>query len=547
MGFKNKLFKTVISLALVTATAVTGIGCGDNGGGGEGNRTEDATKTVLRVAHYNGGFGNDWLDKAIARFEDKYATYVNPTTGKTGVQVLFDDTAKNAISVDLAGNNHVVINESVDIYQEYSKLLDISDIFDDELEGDTNPDRNTIQEKLLPGQADALKINGSYYAVPHYQTFGGATYDVDLFEEEGFYFNKSGVFVPKNWNGDRSVLSNGPDGIPETYDDGLPSNYDEFEILLNKISSSNTPLLWAGQNKNYSTYLLTSMYLSLAGKQVAYNFSFNSGEDKINLYRGGTLAITESNAYRLKEQLERYQALEMFKKIIDNEDYLDYDCNNGSIPMTSAQLSFVEGSTDPDITGSGKRIAMLVEGNYWTNESSSLKQEEYKNNRYAHFPMPTVTGNGAVTKGENSYTLVDQAECFMAINKSAVNGKQDMIGLAKEFIKFCCTDVSLQEFTTTTNTTKALNYELTTEQLDKLTYHGKDIYNAKKRALENGVLFYSGSASQNYRTNAGDFSMNNGKSFWKSSKGSVPFVTMYQKSVTAAQYFEGMKVSGFGG
>lgn len=71
------------------------------------------------------------------------------------------------------------------------------------------------------GEGDEAK----YYAVPHYAGYSGLIYNIDLFEEEGYYFAKTpsdntreGRFIDKF----NTVRSAGPDGEFGTSDDGLP-------------------------------------------------------------------------------------------------------------------------------------------------------------------------------------------------------------------------------------------------------------------------------------------------------------------------------------
>ena len=50
------------------------------------------------------------------------------------------------------------------------------------------------------------------------------------------------------------------------------------------------------------------------------------------------------------------------------------------------------------------------------------------------------------------------------------------IDLAKKFIAFCNTDVSIYEFAEMTNTPKALKHTLPAESYNKLTTYGKSIF-----------------------------------------------------------------------
>jgi len=60
--------------ALATVMAMATLGCAMMGaacGGPEVIDKVDETKTTLRIANYNGGVGEKWLDNLADRFEDK--------------------------------------------------------------------------------------------------------------------------------------------------------------------------------------------------------------------------------------------------------------------------------------------------------------------------------------------------------------------------------------------------------------------------------------------------------------------------------------------
>lgn len=51
--------------------------------------------------------------------------------------------------------------------------------------------------------------------------------------------------------------------------------------------------------------------------------------------------------------------------------------------------------------------------------------------------------------------------------------------LAKDFLQFCSTDESLSEYTVVTNSMKALNYTLSKEDEQKLSYYGNSMFDLK--------------------------------------------------------------------
>ena len=76
----KKFISITLMLLLSLTTAFGMVGC--RGGGDD----IDPTKTQLVVYTYGGGFGTDWLDDAITRFNQKYGG-TSFEDGKVGVQI----------------------------------------------------------------------------------------------------------------------------------------------------------------------------------------------------------------------------------------------------------------------------------------------------------------------------------------------------------------------------------------------------------------------------------------------------------------------------
>ena len=112
-----------------------------------------------------------------------------------------------------------------------------------------------MPSKLNQQQQDNLAVDGKYYALPHYETYMGVSYDVSLFESKLLYFSAN----PDNGNNGfitskTEKRSMGPDGktgvqngIDYSLDDGLPSTYEEFFKLCDYMVVRNvTPFVWPG-------------------------------------------------------------------------------------------------------------------------------------------------------------------------------------------------------------------------------------------------------------------------------------------------------------
>ena len=539
---KNAFAGKIIALALTCSTLGSLVACGGTGtessSGGGGKPIPNATQ--LKVRNYDGGVGNEWLYALEAKYEALMAN-VELEPGKKGVDISVDPQ-KTSVEQDILSDAHVVVSENIEIYSIISKGAAVA--IDDVVTADNVWENGkTIESRLTEDQKSALKaMDGHYYFIPHYQTFGGVFYNVDMFEQNAFYLKQGG-----GWTRNPSEMTAGPDGdISTTFDNGLPATYEEFKSLMNRmVASGVNPLTFAGAHKSYSNFFLNALYRANAGIQTKYNYTFNSGSDTVKLHNGTSVTITVDNAYELWQSQARYEALEFFSEVIGNKDattaYLAPDASNQSIDMMAAQDNFVLGNPQWE----REKVAMLAEGSYWVNEAKDTieEEEDFTGNelKFAYMPMPTVK-SGTVTKNINSYVLDDQSGAYMFINKKGVGENQVIIDLAKDFLQFANTETALQEFTTITNCTKGLSYGLTDAAYNSLSYFGKNIWDAKKRAEDNDCLLYYGSESPIYRQICNKVSLNHSREFW-GQKDNLAFTQMYENKMSVNDYFNSIKMS----
>ena len=522
---KNSYLCKFLALALTCSTLGSLVACGGSESEKPSGGKPIPNATQLKVRNYDGGVGSDWLYALEEKYEALMANEeLEP--GKKGVDISIDPQ-KTSAEQDILSDAHVVVQEGVEIYSLITKgaAVAIDDVVTNENVWETG---KTIESRLTEEQKSALTaMDGHYYFIPHYQTFGGVFYNVELFEQNAFYLKKGG-----GWTRTPSEMTAGPDGdITTTFDNGLPATYEEFKQLMNKmVASGVNPFTFAGAHKSYSSFLLNALYRANAGIQTKYNYTFNSGSDTVKLHNGSSVAITEENAYELWQSQSRYEALEFFAEIIGNKDattsYLTPDASNQSIDMMAAQDNFILGNPQWE----REKVGMIAEGSYWVNEARDTiaEEEDIRGSelKFAYMPMPTIK-SGTVTKNINSYVLDDQSGAYMFINKKGVGENQVIIDLAKDFLQFVNTEIALQEFTTITNLTKGLSYSLTDEQYDDLSYFGKNVWDSKKRAEQNNCLLYYGSQSPVYRQVYNKVSLNHSREFW-GPKDNLPFTQLYE-------------------
>lgn len=498
----KKIYKTIIALVMSVVAMSSVVACS---GRDDDIETIDSSKTQLEISNFNGGFGGEWLEIAKARFEELYKD-TSFEEGKVGVQVRITPTKDQGTALaDLMSTSgmHIYFTQGIDYYDCVNRglLADITDVVTGSLSD--YGENKTIESKFNDQQKSFLKTSeNKYYGIPHYASYDGIQYDVDLFEEKGFYFaadpnvdantTKYNTWLDNGNNGfimDKTdTRSNGPDGKPNTSDDGLPATYEEFYKLLDYIVDGGcTPFVWTGQfRSDYIKGLISSLAVDYEGyDQMMLNYTFNgtathlvkSIDDNGNVTFEEPTQIDNTNGYMMLKSAGRYYGMSFYQQITSKSTYYNSSCFNETVSHLGAQQEFLFSRPEAK-----KPIAMLAEGSYWVNESkdtfatiAAQYDEEYSimNRKLGMMPLPKVSEK-QIGEGQ---TVQDGLSSYCLINATCTGVHLD---LAKKFLKFVNTDESLREFTVTTNSPKSLNYDLTESDLEKLSYYGKCIWNIKE-------------------------------------------------------------------
>ena len=503
----------------------------------------DPTKTTLYISNYNGGQGTAWLDKEnslddlIGRFEEEYKD-VHFEEGKTGVQCRVKPTQvkggtlisqMNSMTEEIFFSEDVPYGSAAERY-----FLDVSDVIADiqKYEG------VSISEERL----NNLDIKGKYYAIPHYEIFDGITYDVDLFEANNLYFaddRSTGEFVTSN----ADVRSAGPDGEYDTWDDGLPATVDEFfELCDYMIPLGIIPMVWSGQHPFYFAALMMTFSANyLSAEELQANFSFDSQGVESEIVTGFNAAgkptiekrtITPANGNDVFSQAAKYYALDFMQRIYSNDKYYYKKSTSSSVfSNLDAQDVFVKSKLKG---GDEKPIAMLVDGNWWYNEAKTSIEESYSygpaayNRKFGYFPIPTAQTDEQGREGKEM-KLLNKYNSYAFIRASISPSK---INAAKEFLKFCYTPANLQQFTLDTGLHKAVEYTMTSDQLNELPYETKQIMTYK---MKHG--------SYEARSTSPIFIEREGDLLTASVVGGYSYdypTDAFKNNVTARDYFKGM-------
>lgn len=506
----KKIGTILLALAMSAACLSAFIGCS--------NKENDPGTIYVKM--YNGGFGTSWLSKAAEEYKALTGTSVSIKTYKNeGMSPanLKSDNSELFFLQDAHYYTHV----------EAGVLADISEAIRGK-----NPYESgkTVESKLNADQQDFLQYNGSYYGLTHYIGNWGIVYDVELFENNGYYF-KQGQDQNETYTGlsEREVRAKfvssasdakgyGPDGktgtidgVDYSLDDGLPATYADFWILCQRIiNTNNIPIIWSGlQRGTYVTSLMTSLISDYLGKDgMLKTFNFKEGEtigelanfdDEGNILNwNGSATFDGTNGYEIYRQKAYYEGLSFMKELMDNhEKYGNGYGTSDNFVYTDAQDQFIRSVT------ADQKIAMIVEGQWWENEASATfaamanADEKYSraNRRFGWMTLPKANKE-KVAEG-NKPTLLNTMDAICAVRASVGEEK-----LAKiiDFIQFLNTDEQLVKFTQETSAMRGLNYSLTDEEMAGLSNFSQSVV----RYTQNADVLYTESNATEYRYNLYD-------------------------------------------
>ncbi len=563
-----KIFKKLItillsSLLLFSTTSIVACKKDDN------REKIDNKRTQIFVFNYAGGYGSEWLAEIKKRFEAEHAG-ISYEEGRSGVQVYVNPIKSGFSSMTstiLTGNDEVFFGEAgyYNSLLQAGLLADISDVVTETLT-EYGEDKS-IEDKLTKEQKDYYGIKGEdekthYYALPHYNSTFGFIYNVDLFDDIGYYIKKGTegmdpVFIRKN----QGAVSKGPDGrtgiidgVDYTEDDGLPATYDEFFALCKQMKKDGViPVTWCGNA--YGSYLnnlrlalatqamgLEEMMINYTLRGTAKTLSTVSTDGKLtNL---GELEILPTNAYKLAQQSGWYYALSFLEKLTmidDNHHTLSF---NGAFTHMDAQEDFINAGHD----GKTQEMGMLMDGTWWEAEATDAynrmvqsKGEDFakKNRNFKMMPLPKPTQAhvdiAADAEGVKVYTTYSENAPLAFVKSNAPEWKMDLI---KEFMRFCHTDVSLREYTRVTNSLRAFEYTLTEDDLKEMTTFGKSLVSLKVKSN----VVYPYSTEPGYTVNEASYT--SGTYLAKSIVGGKTYSGWYtgfdDYSLTPEQYFNGL-------
>ena len=504
--------KTKIIMALSSLTLLAGMaGCSRQEA--DSQAPIDSGKTQLYVKYYNGGLRREWLDKICENFEKDYENY-SFEEGKKGIQIVKDFEKTHVLADAITTSDYnVFIMESVDYFSCISKnaMLDITDVVQGyaPIDSATN-ETKAIESKMYDDSRSFYNVGTEssprYYGLPFYESSCALNYNVDLFDEKGFYFAESKT--AEGWSdadlnsyakvselfvaSSTDKKSKGPDGktgtvdgVDYSWDDGLPATYDDFHALLTYMSSEGvTPMVWNGYEKGYLTSLALSAWANSSGYDQMKNILSFSGtstkildvdddyhpktDDNGNYVYTDDISVSASTVASTHQQKGCLDACDFVSTIMSNKAYYLEQGFKPSFMHTTAQNYFINGTDDQELVS--QPIGMLVDGSWWNSEAtSSYKGDSKKTKKFGVMPMPKPT---AAQIGEGNVALSDR-DSSIFVNASTPTSK---VKAAKTFVAYLNSDRSMNTFSQYTDMMRLMNYDLTDETLGNMTYYGKASY-----------------------------------------------------------------------
>ena len=459
----KKPLRLLISLMLGVCTLFSAFGCG----------TSDSYegKTVINFGCYEGGWGREWLDKAIEKFEQMYPEYhvaVDYNKSYAG-GTLYGKI--DVIPQDIYYSSPVLYD-----YLDSNKILDITDVvttpLNEYLSDSQIPvtETKTIASKIWTDMKDYVtSYDGKYYNIP----FGGGlytlNYDRDLFNSKRLFIAKDGTWC--NLSGDLSV---GQDGVAGTYDDGLPVTYTQFQGLLKRMDKNNViPFTWSSIN-GYTQHFAHAFSIAQDGVDVFNTFKFMEGTVTLAGDSEPT-TITKANAYLLRNTKGKRDALQFAKDLIDG-GYCDSQAGAASMDYLTAQDTYLM-SIENSKHGSGKPIAFFIDGGHWYNEAKNTLAEmadmsdDYKDRNFGVMPFPWFDD---ATATKSTHFISSPNSCLF-IRKNATEPEG-----CKKLLAFLNSDEALEISSGTCGIIRFMNYDLSQSVLKSMPYYYRSMWEAVK-------------------------------------------------------------------
>lgn len=371
-----KKFKWLGCVAMACLLAVSTVGCGI-----KRNKTTKSDAYTLEIESIDAGYGITWLEKLAEKFmEDnpEYEVIVNPSMNF--------DMAESYLK---SGPNNNTADIMIYQYPYYMSLVseklsgggdilaDLSDVYGQVAEGTTK----SVKDRLDSNMLNLFDYNGTgkYYAFPVLNDTNGLTYNVDMFNANG-------------WK--------------------VPNTTDELKELAEEILDSRKeikPFAWIPGYWEYCTSVWWAQYEGLKNYEKFYRPDYNVKPDDAN------------SGYNQKG---REYSLSVLEYLISPENRFSID------GCLSKEFSEIQAAYMKQ-----EKAAMMPNGGWMVHE----QKNEALGNKFAMMKVPVISELGeklGITDSVLSAIVeyIDGGETGIAPAVSSINGKtsEEVIAAVRE-------------------------------------------------------------------------------------------------------------------
>lgn len=339
---------------------------------------EEGGDSVIQYRAYNGGYGLEWLHKAIEEFQKEHPNITFDPVEESG---LVDSKALQEIAVPSQNQIDLYFLTGIDIdlllQRSYSALRTrdqvllepLNDVYEGKgIDINGEEESETIASRLFDGYREASTYDGSF------DKWNGSMFTLPWASA------MTGLFVNK--------------AVLDKFGIEIPLTSNEFKAAIEKISAEGEeekifPYSWGGENTaGYWSFLFETWFGQYSGRTRFENFvKCDPGDGDIT-----------NNGYKVYEDAGILESLKAMFQILD----LNY-CANGSASRDymEAQTDFIIGKS-AFITG-GDWAFNQMKTNYYTQAVENEIQ-------MVAVPMLSAIGTEIGITDEELHTLVEMID-----------------------------------------------------------------------------------------------------------------------------------------
>ncbi len=386
--------------------------------------------------------------------------------------------------------------------------------------------KDKIEEQALPAYTNDYY---EYCALPNSSEIVGLVYDVNAFDKYGYFLaddeneaidfyselTEEIYYFTKPTGDDTEKATNksaGVDGVFNTEDDGLPKTINEFVALCERIRYDDRyPFMSAGKDIYKADYLVQALMYSLMGVdearacmnldgelQVVTGFTneplfkgLNKSYGQIYKPKVEKVELSENCGYYASWALAKYYA-EAFMELSVKMDWWA-DCSyRRTATAQETHYDFIFSGYDM----STQEALMLCESSAWIKSVEENGQLDYYNELYNSkydrerrlmwMSMPTLFDGSedyALERTKQTYQQVNPTYLILA---NQVRKNSAKIDACKDFLKFLCTELECNYYTSNTGFRKDFKYDFTLFDM----YDRSDYYASLEQVMYSADIVY---------------------------------------------------------